>query len=244
MYKHDIELEENNFTKFAKPEKNTYISRMLDECVRTGTIWLMTDLHLYKRDTKGSHACHKRKGYHDVVERINNIPESDVLICLGDIVDGEMNDPKIIKDIFKNVKCKMILVRGNNDLFDYTTYRDAGFRYVVYTFVYKNYVFSHYPIDNNNILNIHGHMHSNPENHLPTYWLPFKNHIDIAYFGAREMPVTFDDMIKPSTFKEYKKIIKEDPSKFSNLLTTESGDLFDIINSGLYGYTTEDIYDD
>lgn len=228
MDKNDVQRHKedvaNELSKRSTPIKDESLSRFIGNIERSGhDIWVMTDFHLYKRDHKGETKCHKRSDYDTIKHAVEKIPEDDLLIYLGDLVDGEYTDSKSIKEFFKNVKCNRIICLGNNDLFNYNTYREMGFRYVLYAFDYKGMIFSHYPITNTGIYNIHGHLHSTNERH-PNYWIPFTNQMDVAYFGGRTKPIKLYDIANPKTFNKYKKIISEDKSHFN-----ESYDIFELI---------------
>lgn len=228
---------ENILTRGASPIDDPSMRRWITNIIKNGgSVYLMTDFHLYKRKHKGSNQCVKRSDFDLIMNRVRNIPETDLLIYLGDLVDGEFTDAKEVIKEFKDVKCNRIITRGNNDLFTYGQYRDMGFKYVVYSFIYDNIIFSHCPIriDSDNMTNIHGHLHST-EQRPPTYWIPYKNMIDISYIGGRTKPILLQDALK--SIKSYKKIISEDPTHFN-----ESCDVFDMINNE-YLYDI-DPYDD
>lgn len=237
MDKNDVQRHKediaNELSKRSQPIKDESLTRYINNFEKNGhDIWVMTDFHLYKRDHKGDTKCHKRSDFDRIKHAVENIPADDLLIYLGDLVDGEYSDSSQVKDFFKNVKCNRIICLGNNDLFNYNTYREMGFRYVLYAFDYKGMIFSHYPITNTGLYNIHGHLHSTEVRH-PTYWIPFTNQMDVAYFGGRTKPIKLYDIANPSTFNKYKKIASEDKSHFN-----ESFDMFEYVN------ITNDLLDD
>ena len=209
----------NALSKQSSPIKDESLNAYINRFEKDGhDIWVMTDWHLYKRDKKGSNKCHKRYDYDRIKSAVEKIPQDDLLIYLGDLVDGEYSDLKSVKQFFKDVKCNRIICLGNNDLFHYNAYREMGFRYVLYAFEYKRMIFSHYPIKNTGLYNIHGHLHSTKIRH-PVYWIPFTNQMDVAYFGGRVYPIKLYDIANPKTFDKYKKIASEDTSHFNESYT-------------------------
>lgn len=136
------------------------------------------------------------------------LSEDDLLIYLGDIVDGEFQNKDELKSLLNTIPGHKILVLGNNDLFTTNFYKSCGFDYVTKSFIWNNIIFTHIPIENDNQLNIHGHIHN-----CKTYWIPYTNQIDVAYLGGRKMPIDLYEIIKSQ--KKYSKLIKEDPSHFN-----------------------------
>lgn len=185
------------------------ISKMIDACLkRWHKVYCATDWHLWVRKEKNKPECHKCKNFEDIIKKINEtMTKDDILIYMGDLVDGEYQDKDELKSILKTIPGKKILVRGNNDLFTTAFYKSCGFCEVVESFVWHNVIFSHMPCKNDNDINVHGHLHG-----YKTYWIPYSNQIDVAALGGREHPVELDDVI--SAQKSYSKTIKEDPSHF------------------------------
>lgn len=185
------------------------ISKMIDSCLkRWHKVYCATDWHLWVRKEKNKPECHKCKNFEDIIKKINEtMTKDDILIYMGDLVDGEYQDKDELKSILKTIPGKKILVRGNNDLFTTAFYKSCGFCEVVESFVWHNVIFSHMPCKNDNDINVHGHLHG-----YKTYWIPYSNQIDVAALGGREHPVELDDVI--SAQKSYSKTIKEDPSHF------------------------------
>lgn len=185
------------------------LAKMIDTCLkRWHKVYCATDWHLWVRKEKNKPACHKRKGFEDIIKNANEtLTKDDILIYLGDLVDGEFQDKEELKSILKTLPGKKILVRGNNDLFDANFYKSCGFVDIVPSFTWHNVIFSHMPIKNDNDINVHGHIHG-----YRTYWIPYTNQVDVAALGGRETPVELDKVIGAQ--KSYSKTIKEDPSHF------------------------------
>jgi calcineurin-like phosphoesterase family protein len=204
--------EEKEADKCKDPQESysQYISTSISKTIRKKCkVWLATDWHLWLREKKGSNKCHKRSDFDDIITTYKNtVHDDDLFIYLGDLVDGEFINKEQLKDVLLELPGIKILVRGNNDVFDWQFYRSCGFQYVVRSFNWSNIVFSHYPIENNNDINIHGHIHGSRQ-----YWCPYTNQIDVAAFNGRKEPVELQFLIKQQP--AYSKTIKECPEKFN-----------------------------
>lgn len=196
------------------PEENEKesesIERIIDNTIRRGhNVYLMTDWHLWVRKEKNKPECHKRNGFYKLIKTINDtLDKNDLLIYLGDLVDGEFENKKELEIVLKTIAGKKILVRGNNDLFSLPFYEKCGFSKVVDSFIWHNIIFSHIPLKNDNDLNIHGHLHG-----CKIYWVPYKNHVDVGALGGRVKPIKLKQVIKAQP--EYAKTIEEDKSHFN-----------------------------
>lgn len=195
--------------KDPNDEASAKITRMIDTCLkRWHKVYCATDWHLWVRKEKNKPECHKRKEFDTIIDNVRNIlTDKDILIYVGDLVDGEFRDEESLREILLTIPGKKILVRGNNDLFEDGFYKSCGFSEVVPSFVWRNVVFSHMPIKNDNDINVHGHIHG-----FRNYWIPYSNQIDVAALGGRETPIELDKVINSQ--REYAKTIKEDPSHF------------------------------
>lgn len=198
-------------TTVPKVKESRDISKMIDDTVRKHhKVWLMTDLHLWIRNEKNKPACHKRSDFNTVINAIiKTVKSEDILIILGDLVDGEFREKDRLKDAISKLPGVKILVKGNNDLFDKAFYESCGFEDIVDSFVWKNILFTHIPAKNHkNVLNIHGHIHNSK-----TYWVPYNKMIDVAYVDGRKKPVLMQQVIKAQP--GYSKLIKECPEHFN-----------------------------
>jgi len=208
------------------PEQHA-IAKLIDETRKNKhNVYLATDWHLWKRIAKNQPACKKRADFHTVINAIEStLKMGDLLIYLGDLVDGEFQDKASLKNQLQEIVCKKVLVRGNNDLFDDAFYHSCGFSHVVDAFKWHGILFSHMPQRHDCELNIHGHIHTSPKdaNKKPnaegcshptaSYWVPYKNHIDVAWLGGRTKPVELSEVIKAQP--EFSKIAKECPEHFN-----------------------------
>lgn len=218
--------EEKLVGSLRDPTENhsTEITRLIDKTIKNKhNVYCMTDWHLWLRNEKNKPACHKRNNFDEIIKNVKKIQPDDVLIFLGDLVDGEFDDKDSLKNILLPMNFKKILVVGNNDLFSPVFYKSCGFDYVVRSFVWHNVLFTHMPVKNDNDINIHGHIHG-----YKTYWVPYTNQIDVAYLDGRTEPVELQRVLKSQ--KSYSKVIKEEPSHFeegySNYSVTKSSALF------------------
>lgn len=187
-------------------ENNNDINNLISSTIKARRkVWFVTDLHLFVRKEKNKPECHKRNNFNTVINNQSLIHPNDLVINLGDLVDGEFTDKDALKDILLLLPGIKILVRGNNDLFNKSFYEQCGFKYVVYGFVYNDIVFTHVPIVHHNKLNIHGHIHGGK-----TYWVPYNKHIDV--FDKDRKPKTLQEIIKAQP--EYSKNITVKMDKF------------------------------
>lgn len=193
----------------AVPEGRTNISVLLNKYDKEGkNIYVVTDLHLFKRLEKGKTTCKRRYNFNEIISNYKDtVKDDDICIFLGDLCDGELSHPEELSEIISSLPGTKLLCLGNNDLFDYEVYRKMGFKYIVYSLIWRNIVFSHYPLVNTGSVNVHGHLHNGKQ-----YWIPYQNHIDAAYLGARTKPVLVKDIIAAQP--EYEKHIKVKEENF------------------------------
>lgn len=184
------------------------ISNLINKTIRSKhKVYLATDWHLWKRKQKGKPDCTRCKNFEEIFKNVNGtVTPDDLLIYMGDFVDGEFKDKEALKDVLLSIPCKKVMVRGNNDLFAPSFYKSCGFEYCVQSFIWSDILFCHIPAKNDLQMNIHGHIHSNQ--YPPVYWIDYTNQIDVAWCGGRERPVELKKVI--DTQKEFSKRIKVD----------------------------------
>jgi calcineurin-like phosphoesterase family protein len=184
------------------------ISNLINKTLRSkNKVYLATDWHLWKRKAKGKPECTRCKNFEEIFKNVNGtVTPDDLLIYMGDFVDGEFKDKEALKDVLLSIPCKKVMVRGNNDLFGPSFYKSCGFEYCVQSFIWSDILFCHIPAKNDLQMNIHGHIHSNQ--YPPVYWIDYTNQIDVAWCGGREKPVELKKVI--DTQKEFSKHIKVD----------------------------------
>lgn len=197
------------------------IAKLINDTLRRkNNIWVCSDWHLWLRDEKGKPKCHKASYFNTIFSNYKDtVKDGDLVIYLGDLVDGELADEKSfdeLRDIIKTLPGTKVMVRGNNDLKDANYYKSCGFKYVVQAFVWSNVLFTHIPIENAFDLNIHGHLHG-----YKTYWVPYTNQIDVGAFEGRKKPVELLKLLRSQPI--YAKGIKEQPEHFN-----ESVSIFDL----------------
>lgn len=197
------------------------ISNLINKTIRgKHKVLCATDWHLWTRIEKGKLKCKKRIDFEEIIKNTNeSLTEDDLLIYLGDLVDGEFQDGDELKSIMKTIPGHKILVLGNNDIFPTNFYKSCGFDYVCRSFVWSNIIFTHIPVKNDNQINIHGHLHN-----FKTYWIPYANQIDVAYLDGRKTLVDLRDVIKSQ--KKYSKLIKEEPKHFDEGYSCKQTSLF------------------
>lgn len=238
MTNRDKENEQVKLCRDAKESHSHDISILINRVLKAGhNVWLSSDWHLWKRVTKNSSRCKKRSDFDNIIKTYQNINPEDILIFLGDLVDGEFTDKNSLKKVLLTIPCTKILVRGNNDLFDNDFYKSCGFKYVTYAFKWNSILFSHMPQKHDCKMNIHGHLHkginakSNPE-----YWVPYKFHVDV--FDKNRKPIKVLDAIKAQPAYARTVVVRED--KFSQ----ESVDIIGNIEWYNYFILGEDPCDD
>lgn len=221
------------------------ISRLINETIKNKhKVYLCADWHLWKRIQKGTTECKRCSNFDEIFKNVNGtVTPDDLLIHMGDLVDGEFKDKESLKTVLLTIPCKKILVKGNNDLFDTSFYKSCGFKYVVQSFVWSNILFSHVPAENDNQMNIHAHIHSsaNPKagySYPPVYWINYTNQIDVGWCGGREKPVELKKII--ASQKEFSKHIKVDYTHMQEGYNIQNESLFDSL---MIGYIS-DPYDE
>lgn len=203
------------------------ISNLINKTIRNQhKVFCCSDWHLWTRIEKGKLKCKKRSNFEEIIKSVNEVlSPDDLLIHLGDIVDGECQEKEEIKSIIKTIPGHKILVLGNNDIFPTSFYKSCGFDYVVRSFVWSDIIFTHVPVKNDNQLNVHGHLHN-----FKRYWLPYTNQIDVAYLGGRVKPVDLQDVINSQ--KKYSKLITEEPEHFDEEYNIKYDGLFEYFMEG------------
>lgn len=178
----------------SSQKHNTQICDLIDRTLNKGHhVWLMTDWHLMKYN-KETGAIYERPETKRILKHVSIIQPEDLLIYLGDICDGEVERKKDIANYIKQIPGRKILIRGNNDLFDDKWYLDNGWDIVTPKFIWKNILFSHRPQDNDNKMNIHGHIHGSKK-YYASEITHYRNQIDVAWLGGREKPIELDEVI-------------------------------------------------
>lgn len=179
-----------------KTRTTTSAADLIDATLQRGNqIWLTTDWHLMVFDKKTG-TISKRPNYDQVVETFSQIPEGDLIINLGDLIDSEVEDPyhlNALKEDLAKIKAQMILIRGNNDVLPNEFYTDTlGIDIFIdgNSFQYKDILFSHACEENDVRMNVHGHSHFSCRYYLikPT------NQVDI--FNINRTPILFKDIDK------------------------------------------------
>jgi calcineurin-like phosphoesterase family protein len=232
MTNRQIEDKRMDQLKDPNDQHSKEISRLIMTTLRNaGNIYLGTDWHLFVRDEKGKSSCHKCKNFDSILkDATNTMTDRDMLIYLGDLADGELSnehDLEELKQVLKLIPGKKILVLGNNDTQPISFYKACGFDYVVQSFIWSNVLFTHIPCENEQQINVHGHIHGHK-----TYWIPYTNQIDVAYLGGREHLVQLSQAL--ASQYNYSKKIKEDPSKFNEGYTVPVTNEEPVLESATY----------
>lgn len=175
--KNEIDLPKNNNSVVENPTVVSLFSidRILDNANR---IYLSSDWHLWKE--KDGQIV-KNDKFNQIIRNCNiKLGANDVLIFLGDLVDDEFNEKEELRRLLLQIPGTRILVKGNNDIFPNEFYYQCGFKIVTDGFTWKEYTFTHYPVNNTTKINFHGHLHgqeyykNNYRNHVDVYSKDFK----------------------------------------------------------------------
>lgn len=203
MAKTNREKEDIQMEKVFQPEIKEIpsITKLIQETLRSKhKVYVVTDLHLYTAKEKNKPECVKRVNFNKVVKNQAKCDPQDLVINLGDLVDGEYTEQKELRNLLLTFPGKKILVRGNNDIFTNQFYKSCGFQEVVYGFEYRDIVFTHVPVVHTKKMNIHGHIHCGvASKRTPQYWVPYNNHIDV-FSNDREMFTLLDIMHKQPAY--------------------------------------------
>lgn len=143
-----------------------------------------------------------------IIKQYQELDEDDLLIHLGDIVDDEFYEffdkemqSGCFDEIFQDIKCHKILIRGNNDpVSSDWLFEEQNFD-IYDGVVIDDIVLTHMPIDIsmlNGLFNVHGHSHG----HLHYWRVPFTKHLDL--WDSNREPVPFDKQILNDRFNVYK----------------------------------------
>ena len=181
------------FMKLEHLEQYPNINALLDNA---RNIFISSDYHLFCEKRKNLFVKKKLENLNEIIIENHNqlVDKKDVFIFLGDLVNDEFIAKQELQAFCNQLNGKKILVLGNNDVFEEDFYSSCGFDYVVKGFMYKNFAFSHYPLDvshTKDIINIHGHIHG-----CRSYFnMPSERHIDgyIDLHGYK--PVRLEDLI-------------------------------------------------
>lgn len=127
--------------------------------------WLVTDEHYLHENVKAY--CGRPDGFEETLFRnLSEIPETDVLISLGDTCMGR--DEEVHRRFIEPLRCRKVLVKGNHNQKSNTWYLNHGWDFVcdrvdIEAFG-KRAVLTHMPLPDSEIpegaLNIHGHWHN------------------------------------------------------------------------------------
>ena len=74
------------------------ISKLMDDTLKSGhKIWLASDWHLWIKDRNNLPKCFKRNSFDKIINEVNKADPDDLLIYLGDLVDGEFKNKEELK---------------------------------------------------------------------------------------------------------------------------------------------------
>ena len=168
-------------------------------------IWLTSDWHMFKNHYK------KERNYVNVREILQwcqrNLGKEDLFVYLGDLSFryAVEEDLEKVKDAIRSIPCRRILILGNHDkMLGLKFFNDCGFDYVFESYKWRNYIFTHAPINlmGDSDINIHGHKH----NVVEYYTSDGKRHINVypAFFDNKPVTLKYIDTHIPELTKDHK----------------------------------------
>lgn len=129
-----------------------------------------------------------------IVEKWNSVVEKDDIVYhLGDFALGNVSK---VSEYRKQLKGKIFLIQGNHDGYNIKRYYEAGFDKVYdKPIIYQDFfIMSHQPLfitSSMPYVNIHGHVHNNPE-----YTDYSSNTFCVSAERISYTPILFDEVIR------------------------------------------------
>ena len=160
MTNNEVPFDLPDIEAISKPDITTLLNNTPED-----RIFLTSDWHFFKNHYKKEHNYVNTRDILDWCRK--NIKEDDVFIYLGDLSFRYANklDQAKSQEYMSSIKGHKIFVLGNHDKMlgsDYFT--KCGFDYVVEEFSWRNYIFTHRPVNMSTFpsdwINIHGHIHN------------------------------------------------------------------------------------
>lgn len=164
-------------------------------------IWVSTDWHLFKYDHETKKSYIREDADYIIRDHNNKVKDGDIFIYLGDMVDDEAEyNMDSFKKLLKRLKGHKVFIKGNNDILPDKFYLDCGFAAVCNSAVYNDILFTHMPVENDFIINVHGHTHGS----RVYYDTKYKNHIDA--YSQKEPCIQLPDIISEYKSGNYKPV--------------------------------------
>lgn len=146
------------------PEDNNTLEEILNN-TDPNNIYFTSDWHLFKNHYK--HEVNYVNTQKIIAWCRQNIKDNDVFFYLGDISFRWANekDQEESMRIMASLPGIKVLILGNHDkMLGQDYFANCGFKYVFEEYMWKDFVFTHRPINMDsypeNMLNIHGHIHN------------------------------------------------------------------------------------
>jgi len=116
------------------------------------------------------------------------IKNDDMVIHLGDFCFGGSTK---MKELVSTLPGRKILVLGNHDNKPPLWYMERGFDFACYEFTWRNFIFTHKPIENTNgKINVHGHLHQLNSHHIEEYpWYNSENYFLVSMKDNNYKPI-------------------------------------------------------
>lgn len=169
--------------------------------------WIITDTHFAHPAIIDKYG--RPSDFEILVDNsLRQIPETDVLIHLGDI---NLRDPAIVHhDHIQPLKCKKWLTLGNHDNKSINWYLTHGWDFAAERFIIPTMglkiMFSHYPhpIPDGVDYNIHGHFHDNEHRRIDFLDMLNDQHLLLAIENTNFEALPLEDFFQLAITKNKK----------------------------------------
>ena len=173
------------------PTKNKPPLRELLDSTPLNHIWCTSDWHMYKDHYK------QEKNLVDVNDILkycrSHLSSKDILLYLGDLSFRYANEEDLskVRENIRSIPCTKVLILGNHDkMLGQDFFGDCGFDYVYESLSWKDYIFTHVPVNltTSSEYNIHGHIHDS----TVYYTCTGKRHINVYPYFYNNRPINLE----------------------------------------------------
>lgn len=182
---------ENRFAVESFDNPTADLVRSILDSKSFDRIWLSSDWHLYSPDKETVVP-------EDQIIKYQNekVGDFDAFIFLGDLCHKDCVDMELLYKTLRNLNGYKVLIKGNHDVQSNAFYEKCGFALVTDMFQWRNYLFTHIPMDlssyDTDVINIHGHLHGEAE-----YWdMDPQRHVDVHAASDPGFCATLKDVLE------------------------------------------------
>jgi calcineurin-like phosphoesterase len=177
------------------------------------TIWIGSDWHLIDYTAKTDTYSVSPNANKILAKYQNYVGPSDLFIFLGDLCCKGFSDEAKLINMMEGLRGYKVMVKGNHDTMDNSSYYKAGFDIVTDAASFgKKILLTHKPViipKNMDIINIHGHLHDKKfsrfdNKHINPYGYCHGSIVEFRTLmaAASQMPTIDDAMINICPNKE------------------------------------------